>query len=121
MTYYIDEHGYRHDVLPKIWNNSTPINWEYLQSIGWQRFEIPDPPPEPEVKIYSRYKIKRKLVGMGLWERVKEAIEVMGCWDSFILIQDIRSDNDELLAALPVLAEAFPDVDIPALLSDCEV
>lgn len=121
MTYYIDEHGYRHDVLPKIWNNSSPINWEYLQSIGWQRVEIPDPPPQPEPKVYSRYKIKRKLVDMGLWEDVKASIEGAGYWDSFILINDIASDNAEFQAALPLLAAAFPDVDIPALLRDCEV
>lgn len=118
---YIDPNGNEYSAMPRIWNNASPITWEYLSEHGWTKREELDPPPQPEPKVYSKYKIKCALVDKGLWERVKEAIEVMGYWDSFILIQDIRSDNDELMAALPLLAQAFPDVDIAALLAECEI
>lgn len=118
---YIDPEGNEHGAMPRIWNNASPITWEYLEENGWTSETVPDPQPEPEVKEYSKYKIKCKLVDLGIWEQVKAAIEQAGYWDSFLLIQDIRADNAELLAALPVLAEAFPDVDIAALLVECEI
>ena len=69
---------------------------------------------------YSKYKLKTRLATMGMWEQVKEAIQSAGFWDSFLLIQDIASDNPELLSALPVLKTSFPSVDVDALLAECE-
>ena len=94
ITYYIDEDGGRHDSLPTLWKNRTPMNWTKLQKLGWTMHteEVPDPP-----RTYSKYLIKRQLDDLGIWEDVKAAIEGAGYWDSFSLIQDIKSDNDELL------------------------
>lgn len=121
MIIYIEPNGTRHHVMPQIWGSASPITWEFLAAHGWTREEIPDPPPEPEIKVYSKYKLKCALVDLGIWDEVKNRIETAGYWDSFLLIQDISADNAEFQTALPLLAQAFPDVDIAALLVDCEV
>ena len=120
-TIYIDPDGEEYGAMPRIWNNASPITWEYLEENGWTKREELAPVPEPEPKVYSKYKIKCALVDLGIWPQVKAAIEQAGFWDSFLLIQDISSDNPEFMAALPLLAQAFPGVDIAALLADCEV
>ena len=48
MKYYIDEHGNRHNSLPRIWNGTTPFNELRAQEAGWQFIEEPDPVPMPE-------------------------------------------------------------------------
>ena len=98
MIIYTDPDGNDFYAMPKIWNNASPISWDYLEAHGWTRREEPDPEPVPVVQRYSKYKIKRKLEDMGLWADVKAAIEAEGFWDSFLLIQDIAADNEELLA-----------------------
>jgi hypothetical protein len=119
MIIYTDPDGNDFYAMPKIWNNASPISWDYLEAYGWTRREEPDPEPVPVVQRYSTYKIKRKLEDMGLWADVKAAIEAAGFWDSFVLIQDIAADNEELQRALPLLHEEFPDVDIQELLAEC--
>ena len=115
-TYYIDEDGGRHSSLPTLWKNRTPMNWTKLQRLGWtiHQEEVPDPP-----KTYSRYKLKRKLAELGIWEDVKAAIEQYGYWDSLVLITRLESTNDELQRALPLLQEAFPNVDVDEILNEC--
>ena len=77
----------------------------YIQIDEW-RYE-PIPAPEPPVVRFSKYLIKLACEKRNLWEQVKAAIEVAGKWESFLLINDIASDNAELLEALPAIVEAF--------------
>lgn len=84
--------------------------------------------PKPNasvVKVYSKYKIqlaceKLKVEGVeNVYLAVEQAIKNAGKWSSWSNIIDIRSDNPELLAVLPLIKQAFPTVDVEAVLADC--
>ena len=84
--------------------------------------------PKPNgvvVKKYSKYKIQRacealEIAGHGnIWEELEEAIKAAGKWSSWQNIQDIRSDNEELLAVLPAIRQMFPMIDVDKVLDDC--
>lgn len=84
--------------------------------------------PKPNadvVKVYSKYKIQQaceKLHVDGIdnvYLAVEQAIKDAGKWSSWQNIINIRSDNPELLAVLPMIKAAFPTVDVDELLSDC--
>lgn len=120
MYIYTDTDGNTHRALPTIWRNASPITWEYLESHGWSREELPDPEPVPEVKTYSKYKIQLACQRIGIWEEVKSAISLAGYADSWANIQSIASDNAEFVAALPAIREAFPEFDVDAILAECE-
>ena len=84
--------------------------------------------PKPNgvvVKKYSKYKIQRACEALeipdheNIWAELEEAIKAAGKWSSWQNIQDIRSDNAELLEILPVIKQMFPMVDVDKLLDDC--
>lgn len=113
---HVDDHDETVLQEVEVWDYvQVPVH--YVQAVRAK--DVPPPPQPPEIVRYSKYKIKCKLVDMGLWDDVKAAIEAAGYWDSFIIINDIASDNQELKDALPLLHEMFPAVDIPALLAEC--
>lgn len=93
----------------------------FIRVTTWDYQPISEPEQEPVVVVYSKYKLKCKLVELRLWDQVKSALEASGYWDSFLLVDPLSSDNEELQAALPLLVNRFPDVDIPELLKSCEV
>ena len=84
--------------------------------------------PKPNgvvVKKYSKYKIQRACEALeipdheNIWAELEEAIKAAGKWSSWQNIQDIRSDNAELLEVLPVIKQMFPMVDVDKVLDDC--
>ena len=47
MSYYwLDEHGNRHNNLPRIWKGITPFNELRATELGWTQIEQLDPIPE---------------------------------------------------------------------------
>ena len=68
---------------------------------------------EPKEIRYSKYEIQRACQKLGaelnrdLWGEVKQAIRAAGYQDSWENIQDIDAKNEELVAALPQIKEAF--------------
>ena len=84
------------------------VDTSYIQVDTWEYTPIPEPTPEPEPTVeYSKYKLKKACEKRGLWDDVKAAIEFQGKWESFLLIQTISSDNQELKDTLPVIRETF--------------
>lgn len=107
MKYWIDENEQKHHALPRIWNGTTPFNEFRANEAGWRLIEEPDPDPPEPITHYSKYRLKNACVSRGLWDGVRSAIENAGKWESFLLIQDISSDNPELLEVMPTLVQLF--------------
>lgn len=83
-----------------------------------RKAHIIDTLPPPVVR-YSKYKIQISCQKRNLWERVKTAITEAGLSDSWANIQDIASDNPELVAALPAIRQAFGSELVDEVLSEC--
>lgn len=81
------------------------LDKSYIQVDAWDYTPIPE--PEPETVRYSKYLIKLACEKRGIWEQVRTAIEQAGKWESFLLINDIASDNPELLEAMPLIVRTF--------------
>jgi hypothetical protein len=96
----------------------VPVEFDtsYIQVDTWSY--VPIPIPEPEPVRYSKYKIQLACQKRGLWEQVKAAIEAAGMADSWANIQDIASDNPELIAALPSIRAAFGSDTVDAVLAE---
>ena len=73
----------------------------------------------PPVVRYSKYKIQLKAQSLGIWEDLKAAIVSANLLDSWSNIQDIASDNAELISALPGIRHEFPNIDVDAFLAEC--
>lgn len=73
---------------------------------------------DPPVVRYSKYKIQIACQKRNLWEQVKEAIAAAGKADSWSNIQDIASDNEELVAALPQIRNIFGSALVDQVLSE---
>lgn len=85
----------------------------------WREIDEAEAPQSPPVR-YSKYKIQLKAQALGVWEALKAAIQSAGLSDSWSNINDLASDNPELLDALPAIKAAFPAVDVDEFLSECE-
>ena len=88
----------------------------YIQVDDWI-YEM-DPEPVPPVVRYSKYKLKNACVSRDLWDSVRTAIENAGKWESFLLINDIASDNPELVEVMPMLVETFGEELVRQVLSE---
>ena len=73
----------------------------------------------PQAVRYSKYKIQLACQKRDLWEQVKGAIAAAHLEDSWANIQDIASDNPELVAALPAIRQAFGSELVDEVLSEC--
>ena len=99
----------------------VPVEFDtsYIQVDTWSYVPIPIPEPEPEpVYRYSKYLLKNACEKRGLWAQVKDAIEAAGKWESFLLINDIASDNAELLDVLPAIKKNFGAETVDAVLAE---
>lgn len=91
----------------------------YIKVTQFHYEELPPPEPEPEPVVrYSKYALKNACVERGLWEQVKAMIEAAGKWESFLLIQDLSSDNAELQEVLPAIKERFGADVVEAVLAE---
>lgn len=84
------------------------------------------PKPNAEVvKKYSKYKIQRECEKLhvegheNIYAELEEAIKAAGKWSSWQNIIDVRSDNEELIAVLPMIRQIFPTVDVDEVLDKC--
>ena len=123
----------RHGYLPLVGTpedrpgfEAVPVEFELFQDdridiVRWDYRARPTPEPEPEpVKLYSKYLLKNACAKRGLWEEVRSMIEAAGKWESFLLIQNIASDNEELVEVLPAVREHFSDELVDEVLAESE-
>lgn len=95
------------------------VDDSFVRVIGWEYEPIPEPEPEPAPVVrYSKYRIQLACQKRGIWEQVKAAISAAGMSDSWANIVDIASDNEELVAALPAIKEAFGAEVVEEVLSE---
>lgn len=123
----------RHNYLPLVGTpedrpgfDAVPVEFmlfpdDRIDIVRWDYRARPTPEPEPEpVKLYSKYLLKNACVRRGLWDEVKAMIEGAGKWESFLLIQNIASDNEELVEVLPSIREHFGDALVDEVLEESE-
>ena len=104
---------------PSTWHTVGDGATAYIQIDSWRYIPIPEPEPVPEPVVrYSKYLLKNACEKRGLWERVKAAIEAADKWESFLLINDIASDNPELLGVMPAIKERFGAETVKAVLDE---
>ena len=110
MRVYVWTDGREFNMLPNIIDNTSPITEAWWLSHGGRIEDRADPEPEPEpepVVRYSKYKLKLACESRSLWTQVKDLIERSGKWESFLLINDIASDNQELMDVMPTIRKTF--------------
>lgn len=85
-----------------------------------RKAHIIDTLPPPVVR-YSKYKIQIAAQKRGLWDRLKEAIAAAGLADSWTNVEskELTSDNEQLVAALPAIRQAFGSELVDEVLSEC--
>lgn len=119
IEYYLDENSERHTSLPRIWNNRSPITWEYLQSIGWTKVkqEVPDPPARP--KIYSKLKIVQQMLAANIWDEFWEMLthQQQVLWNNAV---NFSSDYPAFQQGLEAFRQYFPDINVEEVLEQCE-
>ena len=66
----------------------TPKGKEWVQK--WRYEDAPPPPP----RQFSKLKIVAALMGVGVWDAVKQYITDAGLYDLYIAAQDFAEDNE---------------------------
>lgn len=94
------------------------VDTSYIQIDTWEYTDIPEEETDESPVHYSKYKIQLACQKRGLWEQLKAAIASAGLSDSWNNIIDLSSDNQELLAALPGIRQAFGQDTVDAVLSE---
>ena len=112
--------GQEFSELPAIYANTSPITEAWWEEHGGTIEEVPDPMPV-DTKVYSKYKLMLACKKENLWSEVKSYIEQAGKWESFLLIQDISSDNDELQQVMPTIIQAFGEETVARVLAEAEI
>lgn len=117
MKKYIYENQEFEEIPAWIWPNTSPITERFFLNHGGRIVEIPEPEEVTPI-IYSKYKLKLACEKRNLWAEVKSYIEQAGKWESFLLINDIASDNAEFTQVLPIIKEAFGAELVEAVLAE---
>ena len=104
---------------------------EYNGTIPPDRFGLDEngspteqPSPEiPSVRVFSSLKIRDTLAAAGLWSTVKEALELFGEYERFILADDIREDDPGFAAMLEKIGSmpVASGVDVDEILNKCTI
>ena len=95
------------------------LDKSFINVDSWEYVPIPVPPPEPPPVVrYSKYALKNACLKRNLWDEVKGMIEAAGKWESFLLIQDLSSDNAELAEVMPSIVEHFGADIVEAVLAE---
>lgn len=110
--------------LPKKFTLGTKticnINENNMAEYGWEK-RTREANKEPEIEqvvIYSKYKLKKELENLGLWEDVKNALVQANKWDDFLIANELATDNEDFISIKSMLADSF-DIDAEDLLNNC--
>ena len=112
--------GHNKSIITKTWRYAMALlPQEDAARLDLQRKKLAvNSTADPPVVRYSKYKIQIACQKRNLWEQVKEAIAAAGKADSWANIQDIASDNEELVAALPQIRNIFGSALVDQVLSE---
>ena len=121
MKYYIIDDKEYNEMPTWLWPNTSPITESFFIGQGGRIEEREDPPEPTPIYTYSKYKLKLACEARNLWSEVKSYIEQAGKWESFLLIQNLTSENQELQDVLPALITAFGAEIVNAVLSEAEI
>lgn len=118
MKKYIYDNQEYDEIPAWLWGDTSPINERWWTAHGGTITEVPDPPTPPPVVRYSKYKLKLVCEKRHLWEQVRTLIELAGKWESFLLINDIAADNQELQDVMPDIIAKFGAETVAAVLAE---
>lgn len=112
--------GHNESIITKTWRYAMGLlPQEDAARLDLQRKKMAvNSTADPPIVRYSKYKIQLATEKRGLWNQVKEAIAAAGKSDSWANIQDIASNNPELVATLPQIRQAFGSELVDTVLSE---
>lgn len=112
--------GHNESIISNVWRYAMSLlNQEDAARLDLQRKKMAvNSTADPPIVRYSKYKIQLATEKRNLWQQVKEAIAAAGKTDSWNNIQDIASNNLELVATLPAIRQAFGSDLVDAVLQE---
>lgn len=112
--------GHNESIISNVWRYAMGLlPQEAAARLDLQRKKMAvNSTADPPIVRYSKYKIQLATEKRNLWQQVKEAIAAAGKTDSWNNIQDIASNNPELVATLPAIRQAFGSDLVDAVLQE---
>ena len=112
--------GHNESIISNVWRYAMSLlPQEAAARLDLQRKKMAvNSTADPPIVRYSKYKIQLATEKRNLWQQVKEAIAAAGKTDSWNNIQDIASNNPELVATLPAIRQAFGSDLVDAVLQE---
>ena len=75
----------------------------------------------PDDRVFSKLKVVKAAIGLGVWETVKAFLVERGYWDLFLSTQDLKASDHDFAAGKAAIKEllGWTDEKVDAVLSDC--
>ena len=75
----------------------------------------------PDERVFSKLKVVKAAIGLGVWDVVKAFLVEHGYWDLFLSTQDLKAHDHDFAAGKAAIKEllGWTDEKVEAVLSDC--
>lgn len=75
----------------------------------------------PDERVFSKLKVVKAAMGLGVWETVKAFIVARGYWDLFLCAQDFKASDPDFAAGKAAIKDqlGWTDEKVEAFLADC--
>ena len=75
----------------------------------------------PDERVFSKLKVVKAAMGLGVWETVKAFLVERGYWDLFLCAQDFKASDPDFVAGKAAIKEllGWADEKVEAVLADC--
>ena len=75
----------------------------------------------PDERVFSKLKVVKAAMGLGVWEKVKAFLVEHNYWDLFLCAQDFKASDPDFVAGKAAIKEllGWTDEKVEAVLADC--
>ena len=75
----------------------------------------------PDERVFSKLKVVKAAMGLGVWDVVKAFLVERGYWDLFLSTQDLKAHDHDFAAGKAAIKEllGWTDEKVEAVLADC--
>lgn len=75
----------------------------------------------PDERVFSKLKVVKAAMGLGVWEKVKAFLVERGYWDLFLVAQDFKGSDADFAAGREAVKTllGWTDDQVEAVLSQC--
>ena len=75
----------------------------------------------PDERVFSKLKVVKAAIGLGVWDVVKAFLVERGYWDLFLCAQDFKASDPDFTAGKAAIKEllGWTDEKVEAVLADC--